>query len=122
MTGKRIRSPESKARQVRYIQNRIKTDPEFKKQRYINHQNHRRRLREEVISKYGGLCACCGETEIKFLCIDHVNGGGNEERRNTKASSFYYRLKRDPVSPDYQVLCHNCNFAKTAYGKCPHKL
>lgn len=115
-----MRSPESKARQVRYIQNRIKTDPEFKKQRYINHQNHRRRLREEVISKYGGLCACCGETEIKFLCIDHVNGGGNKERKEVKQSSLYYRLKREPVSDQYQVLCHNCNFAKTAYGSCPH--
>ena len=43
---------------------------------------------------YGGYkCTCCGETEPKFLSIDHTG---------------------------YQILCHNCNMALGSYGYCPH--
>jgi Recombination endonuclease VII len=60
---------------------------------------YQRRKREELIQSLGGKCACCGESEIKFLAVDHVNGKAQPER---------------------QVLCHNCNLAKGFYGQCPH--
>src|ERR1700690_82087 len=41
----------------------------------------RKDLRETVLAAYGGLvCACCGEREIKFLTLDHIENNGAAER------------------------------------------
>jgi hypothetical protein len=82
------------------------------------------KIRIEVLQHYGGKCTCCGETELKFLTLDHINGGGNEHRRKIgiHSGSLFYRWVRSHNYPDYlQVLCHNCNQAKCFYGECPHK-
>lgn len=86
------------------------------------HRNELRKLREFAIDFYGGICTCCGEKQLEFLCIDHINGGGNEHRRTMK-TDIYRWLKRQgyPVG-DFQVLCHNCNFGKAVHGVCPHKI
>lgn len=83
------------------------------------------RLRDKCLVVYGGefpCCACCGETEKKFLAIDHINGGGTAHRRQIKCfgSSMYEWLKRNGFPKGFQLLCHNCNSAKAYYGKCPH--
>lgn len=78
---------------------------------------HRRR---EVIDAYGDRCACCGEREFMFLCIDHVDGGGNKHRATIKGD-FYRWLIENNFPPGFQTLCHNCNMAKGLYGHCPHE-
>lgn len=89
-------------------------------------KKYRDARRESVLAYYGSLCICCGEKEIKFLCIDHINGGGNEHRREmTKNKSgnggnIYYWLVKNNFPPGFQILCHNCNMAKGFYGECPH--
>ena len=90
-----------------------------------------RDLRHEVIMAYGGYkCACCGETEPKFLSIDHVFNDGAAHRRalgykgNGKgASSRTLKwLKEHGFPAGYQMLCMNCNFGKARNGGvCPHK-
>jgi hypothetical protein len=56
------------------------------------------------------------------LSIDHVNGGGTEQRRTGMKGSIFYRwLKKEGYPRGYQVLCHNCNQAKGFYGECPHQ-
>jgi hypothetical protein len=82
-----------------------------------------RRLRLAGIGHYGGVCVCCGEAEFAFLCIDHVNGGGNAHRRELGNRVDIYRwLKRAGYPAEgFQVLCHNCNFAKSVHGICPHQ-
>ena len=89
---------------------------------------HRRNLkvRTEVLVAYGGKvpkCACCGETEVMFLGIDHVNGGGTKHREELKrrGTGLYYVLRQQGYPRGFQVLCHNCNLAKGFYGECPHK-
>ena len=81
-----------------------------------------KKRRKKVIDYYGGKCKCCGESEIKFLAIDHINGSGRKHRFSVCAGSserFYQWI--DKNYPDYlQVLCHNCNLAKGFYGSCPH--
>lgn len=77
---------------------------------------HRRRL---VIEAYGDLCACCGEREYAFLCIDHINGGGNQHRASIQGD-LYSWLCTNGFPPGFQTLCHNCNMAKGLYGACPH--
>lgn len=68
-------------------------------------------------------CACCGETHIEFLCIDHIHGGGNKHRRKLqKHSTDYYRwFIKNNFPEGFQILCHNCNMAKGFFGYCPHE-
>lgn len=58
-----------------------------------------------------------GETDIRCLSIDHVNGGGNAHRRKvTRISkggeSFYLWLIGNGYPSGFQVLCMNCQFIK----------
>lgn len=94
-------------------------------------RNRRKRIRLEVLKHYGGdppKCACCGESIIEFLSIDHIYGGGNQHRkkifgRKGRAGfSFYCWLKRNGFPEGFQVLCYNCNCAKAYCGICPHQL
>lgn len=92
-------------------------------QRKAYHRAYSQRIREEAISKYSygmNCCACCGEYEMDFLAIDHINGGGNKHRKTFKGSLVAW-LKRNGYPKGFQVLCHNCNMAKSLYGRCPHK-
>ena len=82
----------------------------------------------EVMLHYGGnppKCACCGETEYRFLTIDHINGGGHKHRESLKHNGgsifLYYWLIKNNFPEGYQVLCMNCNFTKHHNKKlyCP---
>lgn len=78
-------------------------------------RNQRRRL--DVLTAYGGKCACCEEGRPEFLAIDHINNDGAKDRRG--GGHWYgYLLRYHPT--DVQILCHNCNMAKAIYGICPH--
>jgi hypothetical protein len=80
--------------------------------------------KEEVIIHYGKICQCCGESKKEFLCIDHINGGGNKHRKEIESRgsySMYQWLKKNNFPNGFQVLCHNCNMAKGIYGICPHQ-
>jgi len=86
----------------------------------------RDKLKFLTIVSYGGECACCGESDHRFLNIDHVENDGFQERRaisrtGNKTVNFYSYLKTKgfPQGP-YQVLCWNCNMAKAHFGSCPH--
>lgn len=63
-------------------------------------------------------CKCnrCGFSDIRALCLDHVNGDGNTHRKNggKKGINLYRSLcKHNFVSDyDFQVLCSNCNMIK----------
>lgn len=85
----------------------------------------RDRLRLLVLKTYSGgapACACCGETQLEFLCIDHINGCGSELRKAQGGAGhrLYATLKREGFPEGYRVLCHNCNSAFGFYGYCPH--
>lgn len=79
-------------------------------------------LRQRVIDGYGGVCQCCGETAIEFLAIDHVDGGGREERLRMSIHQIMVKIERENFPDDYRILCHNCNSAIGWYGYCPHQL
>lgn len=88
-------------------------------------RNHE--FRVLVLTHYSGgslRCACCQETTIEFLAIDHVDGDGNKHRRSIGTASggmFYRWLVAQKFPRGFQVLCHNCNIAKGCYGVCPHQ-
>lgn len=85
-------------------------------------RDSRRKRREEVISRYGGICECCKENRYEFLAIDHKFGGGNKERKSLSVSKLVSKLHKNPnIDSNYRILCHNCNMAFGFYGECPHQ-
>ena len=77
-----------------------------------------------VLEHYGSKCACCGETEVKFLCVDHINNDGHEHRKSlggTGGGSIIIRwIIKNNFPGGIQILCYNCNMSKGIYGCCPH--
>ncbi len=91
----------------------------------------RNKIKEECFLHYGNgkiSCACCGETEIKFLTLDHSNGGGNKHRVSLGmgkrgGQEMYFWTIKNKFPPIFQILCMNCNGGKERNnGVCPHKL
>lgn len=83
----------------------------------------RRRFRTEVMAHYGGKCACCGETAIEFLTIDHIAGNGNRHRKEIGRQGgwrFYQWLQENGYPAGFRVLCFNCNCSIGHWGYCPH--
>ena len=68
-------------------------------------------------------CNCCGEHEfLIFLSIDHITNRKNTTHGEGYVGTQMYRyLRRSGYPPGYQVLCINCNSAKSDSGICPHK-
>lgn len=85
-----------------------------------NKLNEARKAKAEGIIEYGGKCACCSETTIEFLTIDHIDGRDKTKPRAT-GQKEWLRLKWAGWPKDgIQLLCYNCNCAKGVYGTCPH--
>lgn len=81
-------------------------------------------LKTLVVNAYGGKCICCGESEIHFLSIDHINSDGSAHRKSlgiTAGRPFYRWLRDNGYPSGHQVLCYNCNCAKEYNGICPHQ-
>lgn len=74
--------------------------------------------REKVLEALGNQCKKCGFADKRALQIDHVYGGGQEDRRRRGFNNGYsYRFLEQILSePDflanYQLLCANCNWIK----------
>jgi len=105
-----------------------------KKRDSQNNPRHREKTRQDrvryrqlCLDHYGRQCACCGETEEKFLVFDHIDNDGAKHRRDLRNNGGWVMcvwLVRHgfPESPRIQVLCANCNTAKVYGGPCPHKI
>jgi hypothetical protein len=86
-------------------------------------KSQRQRLKRKLVDGYGGKCTCCGESEIVFLSIEHVNRDGAEHRKKMKGSStsIYREAIRQGFPSKYTILCMNCNYAKRFGNVCPHQ-
>lgn len=88
--------------------------------------NYQYRIKIDVFTHYSKgkpICACCRESIFEFLTIDHINGGGTQERNKTKRNGgyvFYRWLQKNNYPLGYQVLCYNCNCGKRTSQICPH--
>lgn len=78
-------------------------------------------LRNEVLNAYGNACACCGETEPCFLAVDHIFNDGAKHRQNIGRNLYRWLRNNNFPKDRFQLLCHNCNAAKSLYGICPHQ-
>ena len=87
----------------------------------------RNEVRDIVYKAYGGyVCNCCGETERKFLSMDHINNDGATHRRkhgHTTGEKMHRWLIRENFPSNMQVLCMNCQWGKrNNNGVCPHQV
>lgn len=111
---------------VRCRKNSAKQSAAFRQRNSTYNRNYMREIFLEALKAYGGpTCVCCGESNIFFLTLDHVNNDGAEHRRRTKGASgktLAWVLKKEGYPPGIQVLCFNCNCGRARNGGiCPHR-
>ena len=99
--------------------------PERKKQKRLKTNERNRQLRLETLYHYSnGLmkCSCCGESQERFLTLDHINNDGAEHRKIVGRGGVIKNVKREGYPEGLRVLCFNCNCGR-AYnqGVCPHE-
>ena len=85
------------------------------------YRDYQRRARAIVLKHYGSKCACCGEKQVEFLAIDHINNDGAKHRREVGSRNISTWLIANKFPLGFQILCHNCNYAKSLRGQCPHQ-
>jgi len=92
-------------------------------------KRYRKELKIKALKAYSNnkkpKCVCCGETEIDFLCLDHIdNIRAKEREKYGLGTSFLKWLKTNnyPKNLKLQVMCFNCNFSKRIRGICVHQL
>lgn len=111
------------------MEHRVLTRPSKRAAYYKNREqrigwtlNKWRRLRSNFLEMYGGKCICCHIDEEVFLALDHIENDGKTHRK-TRGSFGVYEDATSVYNPTrFQILCHNCNFAKYQNGTCPHQL
>jgi hypothetical protein len=125
--------------------NKLQRDkPERKKTAAATTSRRRKKLQLDIFSYFSKLhsnsdipcCRCCGLNDyIEFLSLDHIQGKikmdsikeltdlkYTSEKQNRdlwlwiKNNNYLSNLKKDY----FQVLCHNCNQAKSGNKQCPH--
>lgn len=86
------------------------------------------KLRHIVITHYSEdnknpFCSCCGENIYEFLTLDHINNDGATHKKSLSNNpiSLHNDIINSGFPPVYDVLCHNCNWARGFLKKCPHK-
>jgi len=119
-----------------------------KKYAHSSHRLARRKtirdeIRLKVLQRYSKkhsksdipCCRCCEEkSHVDFLALDHI-AGRKEMDSDTKLvklgysslkreDSLQYWIKKNNFPKGFQILCHNCNYAKGMKrnnNKCPHQ-
>ncbi len=89
----------------------------YRKKQSLRSRERTTMMKREIMTHYGaGQCRCvkCGESRLACLSIDHIDGGGTKERRDTALTSYayYLSLKNQGYPKGYQTLCMNCQFVK----------
>ena len=90
-----------------------------KSRKYMD--TYRKRLKSLVFQHYGAVCTCCGENEVRFLTVDHVNGGGRAHRKGIGSLGVYRDIIKKGYPDNFRILCMNCNWAIRFGDVCPHK-
>jgi hypothetical protein len=89
--------------------------------RYDKMRKWRLKLKQRAVNALGGKCVCCGETELLFLTLDHVNEDGGTHRKSddrARSTKLWQQMLSGECNYEMQVLCANCHLAKNGPGKC----
>ena len=84
-------------------------------------------LKRKILELLGNKCANPYNidhggffNDVRCLQIDHVNGGGNKERKQFKSPWAFFQFVLEQIkagNKDYQLLCANCNWIKKYENK-----
>jgi len=77
-----------------------------------------------IFDHYGNKCGCCGESNLIFLELDHINGGGHQHRIKLRKQgvTMYRWIIKNNFPEGFQTLCSNCNRGRYKNGGiCPHQ-
>lgn len=68
------------------------------------------------------FCACCGDRNVEFLALHHINNDGSIHRQQLGGLRLrQYLLMTGERPKGLAVMCNNCNSSIGSYGYCPHK-
>jgi hypothetical protein len=99
----------------------IKGGPTSQKQSELWRRSWRLRQKQEVFDHYGP-CRCCGESQLEFLAVDHIDDDGSEHRARIGGggATLHRWLVVNGFPAGFQSLCFNCNVGKKLNdGVCP---
>jgi hypothetical protein len=112
------KTEEGKKKRMERARKWRKENPE--KQKALT-KKYTQQIKKEIFEHYGKFCVCCGENDIAFLTLDHINNDGKQHREELGAGDFYKKIRRAGFPEGLQTMCWNCNQAKRIYGICPHQ-
>ena len=114
-------------RRKEYRLRKLAEDPNRERKYKPQKHEYGQRVKREVFSHYGKKCFCCGETNMAFLTIDHINNDGHKlknpgNKRKYVGLILYLWLRKHGYPNDVRIACFNCNIARqNNEGKvCPH--
>lgn len=120
--NQKINRPEGNCRQclTRKAEEGVTSCKHCRQQATEKSNRYAKECRIQVLTLYGGKCACCGLSNLKYLELDHKNNDGGKERSNLKGhrgGRYFALVLKQEKREDLQVLCANCHVAKK-YGGC----
>ena len=76
---------------------------------------YRQRKRMKLFNEVGLKCVHCGTIDERVLQLDHINGGGTQDRKRCTSTHQFYSFYLNDVllaKKTLQTLCANCNIIK----------
>jgi len=91
-----------------------KNKEKLNKKTALNNKVWRRRKRTEALKLLGNKCIKCGFSDIRALQVDHINGGGSEDKKSKGRASYFNYVIKSVLKKEnkFQLLCANCNWIK----------
>jgi len=92
----------------------------------IHHHLRGIEIKTRVLTHYGDnklACVLCNENNLAALTIDHINGGGTQERTRLRLGGYPFHrwLERCGYPSGYRTLCANCQFIERQRNSCPKR-
>jgi len=125
-------TPEAKAKHAREVKLRYQNSPEVRAKIKKTTQERTTQFKLEVFTHYSKeisdsdvpICACCKYDDIRFLTLDHIEGRKHlpKKEQKLKTLNLWRHIKKIGLPKGYQILCFNCNIAKSTSLYCPHQL
>lgn len=100
----------------------------------LYHKKRNQKNKYQVLLAYSKgkepSCSCCGLNNLDFLTLDHIDGSGAKDRKDSirkrEGRNIYGKLlteyKKTGLYPSgYKTMCMNCNWVKHLRGTCDIK-